>query len=270
MAPGTEEGEEGRTGRTGDRADPPAAGSGPDPQWYRRWFGEEYLSLYPHRDREEARQGVRLFRRLCNPAPGARVLDLACGAGRHLGPLRDGGHRPVGLDLSMPLLRRARDDGASRLVRGDMRSLPFSAAAFDAVVQFFTSFGYFDDPGEDRRVLREVRRVLRSGGAFLLDFLNAEQVRSTLVPRDEEKVEGRTVRQHRWIEDDVVRKRIEIEGSRGEENRVFHERVRLYEPEELQEMLAGAGLRVTARRGDYSGADFRSGSPRLLLAGEAA
>jgi SAM-dependent methyltransferase len=242
----------------------------PERPWYRRWFGEEYLSLYPHRDREEAREAVRLFRRLCNPPTGARVLDLACGAGRHLAPLRDGGHWPVGLDLSMPLLRRARADGASRLVRGDMRTLPFASGAFDAVVQFFTSFGYFEDPAEDRRVLGEVRRVLAGGGGFLLDFLNAEQVRSTLVPRDEAEREGRTVRQRRWIEDGEVRKRIEIEASGGEETRVFHERVRLYEPDELEEMMAAAGLRVTARRGDYSGADFRAGSPRLLLAGEAA
>lgn len=238
--------------------------------WYRRWFGEEYLALYPHRNEAEARRAVDLFRRLCRPAPGARVLDLACGAGRHLEPLASSGLRPVGLDLSRPLLRRAGRESDRRLVRGDMRSLPLAAGAFDAVVQFFTSFGYFGQSSDDMRVLREIRRVLRPDGCFLLDFLNAEHVRRTLVPRDEREMEGRRVRQRRWIEEGEVRKRIEIEPEEGEEPDVFHERVRLYEPAELDDMLERSGLRVRRRRGDYAGAGFRDTSPRLLLAGEPA
>ena len=97
---------------------------------------------------------------------------------------------------------------------------------------------------------------------------HAEQVRRTLVPRDEREVEGRRVRQRRWIEEGRVHKRIEIEpvddpGS-GE---VFHERVRLYEPGELDAMMADVGLEVRARRGDYHGAGYDETSPRLLLAG---
>lgn len=239
--------------------------------WFRQWFGEEYLRLYPHRDEEEAARAVELLLETSDLAPGTRVLDLACGAGRHLTPLRAAGLTATGLDLSLPLLRRAAARaGRPGLVCGDMRSLPFAAGVFGAVAQFFTSFGYFATREEDRRVLGEVRRVLADGGTFLLDFMNAERVREELVPEDTQRIEGRTVRQVRWLDDDTVVKRIEIgdpEEGRGE---VFHERVRLYEPGELGRMLAGAGLEPRARYGDYRGRPFRSDeSPRLLILGEA-
>ncbi len=238
--------------------------------WYRRWFGEDYLDVYPHRDEAEAARAVELFLSETELGPDDRVLDLACGAGRHLNLLREAGPAAAGLDLSLPLLRRARErDPRASVVQGDMRTLPFADAAFKAVVQFFTSFGYFDSRAEDRRVLAEVRRVLRPGGSFLLDFLDAERVRDELVPEDERQRGGRTVRQRRWIEDGTVMKRIEIERD-GESSEVYHERVRLYEPEELAAMLSGAGLAPRCRFGDYDGSGFRRGeSPRLLILGVA-
>lgn len=245
---------------------PTDAGPGP---WYREWFGEPYLELYPHRDEVEAEQGVALFLELTEPARGERVLDLACGAGRHLRPLEEAGLRPVGLDLSRPLLRRAGERWNGALVRGDMRVLPFPGGAFGGVVQFFTSFGYFRSREEDRRVLEEVRRVLCPAGGFLLDFLNAGRVRRELVAEDVREIGGRTVRQRRRIEGDTVVKEIEIDGGGQEGRETYQERVRLYEPGELASMLEQAGLRVRQRRGDYGGAPFDEAAPRLLLAGEA-
>lgn len=245
------------------------SGPSPDRPWFREWFGEAYLEVYPHRDRAEAERAVELFRREASPGAGARVLDLACGAGRHLGPLAAAGFRPVGLDLSAPLLRRAARTHQGRLVRGDMRALPLADASVDAAVQFFTSFGYFERRSEDRRVLDEVRRVLRAGGAFLLDFLNARRVREELVPRDERVVDGRRIRQRRWLEEGTVVKRIEIEPDDGGKPDVYHERVRLYEPGELEAMLEEAGLRVRDRFGDYDGSPFREEARRLVLVGAA-
>lgn len=242
----------------------------PGEEWFREWFGEDYLRVYPHRDASEAAGAVDLFLTESRSSPGDRVLDLACGAGRHLALLREAGLVATGLDLSRLLLVRAREPGArGGAVRGDMRTLPFRTAAFRAVVQFFTSYGYFATREEDRRVLHEVRRVLPPGGTFLLDFLNARRVREELVAEDELRRGDRTIRQRRWIEDGVVVKRIEIEGER-EDPAVYHERVRLYEPEELTGMLAGAGLSARSRFGDYDGSSFRiAESPRLVIVGEA-
>jgi SAM-dependent methyltransferase len=152
--------------------------------WFENWFGEEYIALYPHRDEEEARVVATLIAEQVQLPNTARVLDLACGAGRHQRELCDHWWT-VGLDLSPALLRVARSqDRANPLVRADMRRLPFATGALDMVVNLFTSFGYFRDDAQHRVVIQEVARVTRKRGWFVLDFLNAPQVRSTLVPFD--------------------------------------------------------------------------------------
>lgn len=243
-------------------------GPAPTREWFRDWFGEEYLALYPHRDEREAQEAVELYREVVGPQPGSRILDLACGAGRHLRELRAAGLDATGLDLSMVLLRTGRSRAASDpLVRGDMRALPFSGRAFEGLTSFFTSFGYFADPVDDRRVLLEMARVLAPGGAFMLDFLNEARVRRELVPEDSRETEGQRVVQVRKISKGVVVKEIRIEPADGGEIRRFEERVRLYTCEELVDLLAEVGLVSEHRFGDYRGACFETGSPRLILAG---
>ena len=236
-------------------------------EWFERWFGEEYLELYPHRDEDEARRAAALVAEHSTARPGDPVLDLACGAGRHLVALRVLGFRACGLDLSHPLLLRARD--RAPVVRGDMRVLPFRSGSFTLVTSFFTSFGYFEDTGDDRQVLDEVRRVLRNGGSFSFDYLNADRVRAELRPRDEREVNGRRVVQTRELVDggSAVHKEIRIYAADGAAPRVFHERVRLYAPDQFQALLRAHGLQVQRTFGDYQGSAFRSDSPRLLVVG---
>lgn len=242
------------------------------PEWYRDWFGEEYLALYPHRDQEEARAAVELVVQTLGLPPG-RTLDLACGGGRHLFEFRRHGLWTVGLDLSAALLARARADGPDlALVRGDMRDLPFADGSFELVVNFFTSFGYFADPIDDRRVLEEFRRVLTGKGKFALDFLNADRVRNNLVERDERELNGVRVVQKRHLVEDgrIVVKQIQIYDPPGEDiSGAFQERVRLYSLEELLSMFDSVSLRALHRFGDYSGSAFDLDSPRLILIGEA-
>jgi SAM-dependent methyltransferase len=241
-----------------------------DSAWYTRWFGEEYLQIYPHRDEAEAQSAVSLVLRHAGTGPDARVLDLACGAGRHLREFRRNGVRAIGLDLSHFLLLRAAASGAP-LVRGDMRALPIGTATCDLVTNFFTSFGYFADAQEDLQVLHEVSRILRPGGAFAFDFLNADHVRGGLPSRDEKVVEGRSVVQVRSLTDDgrTVEKRIEILGPADPIPHIFYERVRLYSQAELTEMLAISGLRVLHRFGSYSGEPPGPDAQRVILIGRA-
>jgi len=239
-------------------------------EWFRDWFGDAYLSLYPHRDEEEAESGVRLFVEDGEVRPGTRVLDLACGAGRHLERLRDRGYEATGMDLSATLLAEARlRPGVSgAIVRGDMRALPFEDEAFGALVNFFTSFGYFLTAEEDLQVVGEIRRVLQPGAPFIMDYLNAPWVIDRLEPETLSEINGQRVRQVRWVEGDQVFKRIELLDGGAEPN-VFHERVRLYDPAVLEQILRERGLAVEARFGGYDGALFDSGSPRLILRGRA-
>jgi SAM-dependent methyltransferase len=232
--------------------------------WFEDWFGEEYLALYEHRDHHEAREVVALIVERMGELLDAPVLDLACGAGRHQRTLCDRGWWTVGLDLSPSLLRAARvEDRTAPLVRADMRELPFADASFALVVNLFTSFGYFRDDAQHLRVLRDVARVTRPGGWFVLDYLHAEQVRQSLVPRDERTVGTVTVEQEREISADgrFVRKTITL----GDLGRTFVERVRLFEPEELTALCTSAGFAVDTVLGDYDGSALRPDSPRTIL-----
>lgn len=240
-----------------------------DADWYERWFGEEYLHLYPHRDREEARRAVRLVLDHFPAGEGSgRALDLACGAGRHLAELRTQGIEAFGLDLSFHLLARAREERLP-VLRADMRVLPFRRASLSLVTSFFTSFGYFDDPADDEEVLAEVQRVLEPGGTFALDYLNAGLVRADLQPRTERVVNGRRVTETRRLIEGghVVEKEIEIRDPGQERPRVYHERVRLYDADELLELFARHGFAAVECFGDYHGGPLAPDCPRVIVLG---
>jgi SAM-dependent methyltransferase len=234
-------------------------------EWFERWFGEEYIALYPHRNAAEAEKAVALIEDTIAPARVTRALDLACGAGRHsLALCRR--WWTAGLDLSEVLLRQAKREGIdAALVRGDMRILPFRDNAFDLVVNLFTSFGYFADDASHMHVVREVARVTHSGGSFVLDFLNTSHLRSALVPYDERRIGDQIVEQRREISDDgrFVIKRICLRGT-GKE---FTERVRLFDPGDLSSMMIAAGFDITASLGNYDGAPLNAESPRVILFG---
>ena len=233
--------------------------------WFESWFGEDYVALYPHRDAAEAEHAVELIERYVESSPRTRVLDLACGGGRHARVLSTR-WKTTGLDLSSVLLRLARREAPdAEFVRGDMRVLPFRKSAFGLVVNLFTSFGYFETDEEHHAVLREVGRVTSTDGIFVLDFLNAPLLSRTLVPYDEVESDGRIVEQRRSITDDgrFVIKRICIRG----ESREFVERVRLFGPDDLHEMFDEGGFAISAEFGDYDGSSFTEDSPRMIVVG---
>jgi len=146
-------------------------------------------------------------------------------------------------------------------VRGDMRALPFDGA-FDAATSFFTSFGYFDDDG-NRAALASIARAIRTGGTFLLDFLNAVVVETGLVPESREERDGRTYNIRRRIEGGRVLKDVTIE-EEGLKLR-YSESVRLYSHHELVVLLKGCGLSAVASYGAFDGRDFTTDAPRCIL-----
>ncbi|MBK9968317.1 MAG: class I SAM-dependent methyltransferase [Holophagales bacterium] len=240
--------------------------------WYASWFGEEYLALYPDRDDLEAQRQAQFVYGLLGPyaAKGrGGILDLACGTGRHAVVLSRHGTPVTGLDLSATLLARARArqaDPAPGFVRADMRRLPFARASFGAVVNFFTSFGYFDAAADDVRVVGEISRVLAPGGAFLSDVFNASRVLSTLVSREEKTVAGERVSIRRRYDSSTRRIEKEITMGTGPQARTFRERVRVYLRDELEALHGDARLSVTAAFGDFDGSPFDPRrSPRLIL-----
>lgn len=251
--------------------------------WYQEWFGAEYLELYAHRDESEAERHVEFVERVLlgdGPRPRA-VLDLACGAGRHTDKLRARGLRTLGVDLSLTLLAQA--PGLPR-VAGDMCRLPFRDATFDWVLNFFTSFGYFETERQNFQVLEEIERVLAPGGKFLIDLFNREQVVKNLVEHETQERGDYRAEIERWFDPETerVNKRIHLHpidrevaaGAAGEAVPTFLESVRAYRPEEVTIGLKWAGLGVEALYGSFGGGfggeSYRDDSERLILVGRKA
>lgn len=247
--------------------------SRPRQAWYANWFNDAYSHIYAHRDRLSANREAAFALTLLGGPPAGPVLDLCCGNGRHSHALARAGCRVVGLDLSPWLLADAREIARAEgdrvgLVRGDMRRLPF-ARRFSAVLNLFTSFGYFDDD-ENQEVLREIARVLLPGGRFLLDYLNPPAVLEGLVPCSERQTElGRLVESRSY---DAATRRIEkdlyLYRPDGEMD-AYHESVRAYTYEEMMLALSVVGLCPLAVYGDLDGAAYAPRSPRMVIFGQA-
>lgn len=237
--------------------------------WYKQSFGEDYLLVYKHRDFAGAYREVEAMTKWLQLPVGAEVFDLCCGMGRHSLALTDLGYQVTGMDLSEVLLREARSADikeAVHWVHGDMRAIPMDKT-FDAVVNLFTSFGYFDDMAENAQVLYVIERLLKPGGRFLIDFLNPEVVRRNLVPYSERLEGDITIKEYRRIEDGCVKKDIVMsEPSKAE--RRYSEQVKLYELSDFIHMLSSTSLEISAVYGDYAGSGYdHSTSPRLIMVG---
>ena len=235
-------------------------------EWFREAFDVHYLTLYSRRDGKEAQRQVAFAVEQLPLRQGALVLDLGCGSGRHAVELSRRGINVLCLDLSLPLLKQARDAGnksAFWKVRADMRYLP-ARGKFDAVLSFFTSFGYFDDTRHDQLVLAEVARALRPGGGFLLDLLNPHHVRENLVPYSEEGRGEMTIRQWRWYNPETrrVEKEVRFDAETGTTR--VRESVRCYTLDELRDRLERAGLGLEHVYGDFDGRPYSETSPRLI------
>lgn len=233
--------------------------------WWESWFGEEYLDLYPHRDLASARceAAFALDHLPRNPRP---LLDLCCGSGRHAQPLAEAGVPSVGLDYSAPQLELARRrDRHPQLVRGDMRALPFPDGSFAAVVNFFTSFGYFIREMENVAVVAEIERVLRNGGAFLCDTFGRDYVLARLVSEERRSCGEKEYRIRRSWNPGTRRLEKEIEVRREGSTEIFRESVRAYTAEELVALLENTGLSVEATWGGFDEAPVSPESPRLIV-----
>jgi SAM-dependent methyltransferase len=148
-----------------------------------------------------------------------------------------------------------------------MRRLPFRPG-FDAVLSFFTSFGYFEDPKDDHLVLQEIARVLRPRGRFLLDFLNRDRVIAGLVPESSAEREGFRIEERRTLVrgGERVEKTVRLIGlSGGGAVLEYKESVRLYARAELESLLERAGLEPERALGGFHGRPFDASSERLVL-----
>ncbi|NMO95264.1 class I SAM-dependent methyltransferase [Paenibacillus lemnae] len=241
-------------------------------EWYEKSFGEDYLLVYQHRDMQGAEHEVHNMVAWLKLEEHAKVLDLCCGMGRHSLVLAEAGNQVTGVDLSDELLAEAKSEdeqGQVRWLQSDMRRIPVQDGEFDAVLNLFTSFGYFTNDKEHIKVLEEIRRVLKPNGKFIIDFLNPAYVKRHLVPASSREAEGQQIEERRVIENGYVKKEITITSTEGGgEPRRYNERVKLYTCEEFRDMIHEAGLIIDQIHGSYDEDMYDpEESPRMIFVG---
>jgi SAM-dependent methyltransferase len=240
-------------------------------RWLKKFFRSEIFSPGMAEALEQAPAEAAFVARALRLRKGQRVLDLCCGTGRHSFELARRGAFVTGLDATAEYLaqakQRARKAANPVFIKGDMRRLPFNGE-FDAVVNLWTSFGYFEDPRDDLRSLRGAARALKPGGLFLIDVVNGDWNRRHAVPRNWsrrsdgtlvlEETELRAGRDpallNSWT---VIRP-----GKRPIKASFF---VRSYDARRLDALLRRAGLTPMRRWGGLDTAPFRPDSKRLVV-----
>lgn len=236
--------------------------------WWSEVFDETYLRMAPPTEPRRTLRELAFLVAALELQPGARVLDVGCGAGRHVVGLAAAGCSVTGVDISRELLEQAFEAAEQRgveteLLLADMREMTFDGQ-FDAAFTWQTSFGYFDD-ATNLRVLTSMCRGLRPGGLLAIDQINRDHV----VPRCPRRLWWE--RERMIIMEDitfdhaasrlVVERQIADEGGAPWEQTIS---IRLYSPHELIAMARAAGLEPISVSGDiahqgaYVGAENRS------------
>jgi SAM-dependent methyltransferase len=237
--------------------------------WYVKSFQQDYLKIYSHRTDEAAREEVNEIISLMKMTPNSKVLDLCCGNGRHSRQLAECGFLVTGIDLSQVLLADAEkknENGKITYFHHDVRNLPFEEE-FDYVLNLFTSFGYFEEEEENRKVFDSIYHSLKKNGRFLVDFLNPGYIKSTLIPYSERMVGDILIIEKRKIEGKKVCKDIEVH--EGNDIRKYQEQINLFEFDEMETMLKKAGLDISNVYGGFDQRSYNSNnSPRMIIIGK--
>jgi len=240
--------------------------------WYHESFDALYPIVYAHRTVEAARPETVFSIQQTGLGPGDYVLDLCCGSGRHIHHLLEVTPHVVGLDYSAHLLDMAVEllGTRARLVRADMCCQPF-CEAFDVVMNYFTSFGYFPTLEANLGVLRGVARILRPGGRFFIDYLNRAWTERHLQEDSSRDVLGFEIREHRWIDSNTHRiNKSTVVSKNGQKLSDAGESVQLFTQGEFESLLNKAGLHIDRLFGDYAGAAYGNDTPRMIAVGHKA
>jgi SAM-dependent methyltransferase len=235
--------------------------------WFKQWFDSSfYHQLYANRDEKEASLFIDELLHELQPTAGSRMLDLGCGSGRHSKYLASKGFDLTGLDLAASSIRQARRWETANLhyYRHDMR-VPFGRNTFDYVFNFFTSFGYFDDPSEDRKVVGNICSALKPGGVLVMDYINAVHSEKKLVPAEKKEIDGIVYNITRWTTGTHFFKKIRIENMGLAEPIEHIERVKKFSVVDLENLFDHCGLQLEKVYGDYYLNEYNiETSPRLI------
>lgn len=238
-------------------------------EWFKDWFASDfYLSVYSHRNDEDAEKFLNKILTYISIEPNSNVLDAACGAGRHSIFMARKNYRVTGFDLSLPLLEIARKKSEElnlniRFSQEDLRYVSYNEK-FPLILNLFTSFGYFDNDEENFAFIKSAYKMQDEGGYFIFDYLNENYLKNNLVPKSQKEVNGLKVFEERGIKNNRIVKSITI--MKDEDSLNYEESVQLYSFNAIIERFNETGYKVFRIFGSYDCADFSADkSERLII-----
>ena len=233
--------------------------------WFASWFDTPYYHiLYKDRDYAEAQVFMDNITHYLNLPDDAKILDLACGKGRHSIYLNELGYDVTGADLSENSILEASKHANEKLhfEVHDMR-LPFEQK-FDAIFNLFTSFGYFENDADNLTTLKAIQESLSEYGFAVIDFMNVQNVIDNLVPEEVKTVNNIDFHIKRYVKDNHIFKEIDFEDN----GQKFHftEKVQALTLQNFEEMMEEAGIYLLDTFGDYKLKKFyKNESERLIM-----
>jgi len=234
--------------------------------WFVSWFNTKYYHLlYKNRDDAEAHYFIDKVLAKIELPNNAKLLDVACGKGRHAKYFSTKGFEVTGIDLSQESIEYATQFENENLsfFEHDMR-LPFRVNYFDTATNLFTSLGYFDNENDNYKAIKSIANSLKKNGLFIIDFFNAKHVAENLITNFETEIEGIKFFINKSIENNCVIKNIVVDDA-GTIYK-YQEKVQLLTLQHFKNYFNYAGLQLTWQAGDYSLNAFdENDSKRLIL-----
>ncbi len=233
--------------------------------WFASWFDTPYYHiLYKDRDYTEAQLFMDNITHYLNLPDDAKVLDLACGKGRHSVYLNRLGYDVTGADLSENSIIEAKkfENDKLRFTVHDMREA--CSEKYDAIFNLFTSFGYFENDSDNLKTLKAIKNSLTEYGFAVIDFMNVQKVIENLVPDEIKEIDGITFKIQRYHKDGYIFKEINFE-DKGQD---FHytEKVKALTLNDFETLMDEAGIYLLDIFGDYKLRKFYSSeSDRLIM-----
>lgn len=239
-------------------------------EWFSTWFDSPYYhKLYQNRDDKEAQAFINRLLNYLQPREFSKVLDLACGRGRHSIFLHQLGLNVLGLDISPQSIAFAAqfEELGLRFQIHDMRE-SFPESEFNFIFSFFTSFGYFESDEEHLRALQNISTSLTKQGKFIIDFLNPYQVRKHLVLEEVKVIDGTTFNIKRSYSNGYILKQIDFKDYNGIKQS-FTERVRGFDKTDFESLFSNTDLQIVETFGNYQLNPFQEEqSNRLIIIAE--
>jgi len=235
-------------------------------KWFQYWFNSPYYHiLYQQRNHAEAEFFIDNLTQFLQPPANSKMLDIACGKGRHSIYLNKKGFDVTGIDLSEQSIKYAKEFENNKLhfLVHDMRKL-FYINYFDVALNLFTSFGYFETEKDHVNALKTFRKCLKADGVLIIDYFNTEKIIRNLNYCEVKSLDGINFNITKSVVDGKIIKKINFEDQQKVYN--FEERVQAFSVEDFTRMLTKAGLVVQKSFGSYALEDFDlPSSDRLIL-----